>query len=132
MTRRQSEYVLTKAVAQALSLHLDRRGIPWTHFPAGESRTARTGAKLKRMGLQAGWPDFQIIGRGGHALFIELKVGSGTLSKAQRRVHHELTQTGALVSVCSSVEAVLMVLESEGLMDMPLLPAVRWTGRAAA
>ncbi len=29
----------------------------WSHFPAGEARDARTGAKLKRMGAKAGWPD---------------------------------------------------------------------------
>jgi hypothetical protein len=40
---------------------LARPGVLWSHFPSGESRDARTGAKLKHMGLQPGWPDFIII-----------------------------------------------------------------------
>ena len=41
--------------------------ILWSHFPAGENRTAATGALLKRMGLKQGWPDFVFVLRGGKA-----------------------------------------------------------------
>lgn len=50
--------------------HADWR---WTHFPAGEIRDEKTGAKLKRMGLKAGWPDFQIIAPSGLYHALELK-----------------------------------------------------------
>jgi hypothetical protein len=45
----------------------------YTHFPAGELRDAKTGAKLKRMGLKAGWPDFQIVSPKGLFHALELK-----------------------------------------------------------
>jgi len=34
----------------------------YTHIPNGELREDATAAKLKRMGVQPGWPDFAIIG----------------------------------------------------------------------
>ncbi|WP_371398544.1 VRR-NUC domain-containing protein [Algimonas porphyrae] len=130
--RQNPEYLLTKTVAGAFALHLDRRGIPWTHFPAGENRKLHVGSKLKRMGLKPGWPDFQIMMPGGRVLFIELKAGTGSLSKLQKQVHAELIAMGAPVSVCASLEAVLIVLKAEGLMDLPIKAPVQWTGRAAA
>lgn len=33
----------------------------WTHIPLGEERPDAAGARLKRMGTQAGWPDFIFI-----------------------------------------------------------------------
>lgn len=45
----------------------------YTHFPAGELRDDKTGAKLKRMGLKAGWPDFQIVSPQGLFHALELK-----------------------------------------------------------
>jgi hypothetical protein len=57
--------------------------LPWTHFPAGEKRDARTGGKLKAMGLAPGWSDFLFILPNGQAAFLELKRPSGGLSTAQ-------------------------------------------------
>ncbi len=37
------------------------RGWRWTHFPAGEKRSLVTGSRLKRMGVQKGWPDFILL-----------------------------------------------------------------------
>lgn len=36
-------------------------GWRWTHLPFGEHRNAITGARLKRMGTQVGWPDFILL-----------------------------------------------------------------------
>jgi hypothetical protein len=121
--RSSPEYVLTVAVAQAFRAHLDIRGIKWTHFPAGEKRTAITGAKLKRMGMQPGWPDFQIIGIAGQYIGIELKAGKGGLNENQKALHPELRDWGAKVYECRSVTEVLTVLEEEGLMDFPVTSA---------
>lgn len=121
--RASPEYVLTVAVAKALRAHLDIRGVKWTHFPAGEKRTGATGAKLKRMGMQPGWPDFQIIGHGGQYIGIELKAGKGGLNPNQKALHPELKRCGAKVHECRSISEVLDVLEGEGLMDLPVTPA---------
>lgn len=36
-------------------------GWRWTHFPAGEYRHPATAARLRRMGVQVGWADFQLL-----------------------------------------------------------------------
>ncbi len=45
----------------------------WTHFPAGEKRDPATAGRLKRMGVQPGWPDFQLAHIDGAMAFLELK-----------------------------------------------------------
>lgn len=54
----------------------------WTHFPAGEARpheiikgkrVSITGARLKRMGLNTSFPDFQFFHQAGRCCFLELK-----------------------------------------------------------
>lgn len=60
--------------------HADWR---YTTFPAGELRDDKTGAKLKRMGLTAGWPDFQLVAPSGLFHALELKRQGGTLSDDQ-------------------------------------------------
>lgn len=47
-------------------------------------RSAIDGAKLKKMGLQAGRPDIEIIGPGGSVACIEIKTPKGRLSPAQK------------------------------------------------
>ena len=44
-------------------------GVEWTHFPAGELRTAATAGKLARMGTRRGWADFQIFHADGRVSF---------------------------------------------------------------
>ena len=44
----------------------------WTHIPSGEYRDKLTAARLQRMGVQRGWPDFIFVGP--HCVFfLELK-----------------------------------------------------------
>lgn len=57
---RPREVTLHFAVADVLRRHC-LTSWRWSHFPAGEARDVRTGAKLKRMGLAKGWPDFILI-----------------------------------------------------------------------
>jgi hypothetical protein len=60
----------------------------WTHFPAGERRDDVTGARLKRMGLMPGWPDFILIPPATPTIcqrphFLELKRPGGKLTEHQ-------------------------------------------------
>lgn len=76
------ESTLQKTVAEVLRDHL----LPtWqgTHFPAGEHRNARTGARLKSFGLRPGWPDFILISPGGMFHALELKRPGGKLTVDQ-------------------------------------------------
>ncbi len=45
----------------------------YTHLPMGEYRTPVTAARLKRMGVTPGWPDFQFFCDDGRVCFLELK-----------------------------------------------------------
>lgn len=84
--------------------------LPWTHFPAGEKRDARTGAKLKAMGLAAGWPDFLFVLPNGLLATIELKKPGGRTSEAQDDFAEKAQACGCGVAVCYSVEDVQAVL----------------------
>lgn len=72
--------------------------LPWTHFPAGETRGdhvkrkrpdgstylfSPSGARLKRMGLKLGWLEFQFILPNGQFATAEVKRPEGSLSQAQ-------------------------------------------------
>lgn len=65
-------------------------------------------------GLTAGLPDLVLLAsRGGHgAMFIELKVGKGRLSKAQREMQERLRGAGyRCVTVWDSVDEVFQLIE---------------------
>jgi hypothetical protein len=59
----------------------------WTHIPLGEERPDAAGARLKRMGTQAGWPDFIFVPPKGsenpRPHFLELKRRGGKLTEHQ-------------------------------------------------
>ena len=82
--RGQEEFRLSCVVADHLARALPTRAV-WTHFPAGEHRNEITGARLKRMGLAKGWPDYLIL-VDGRLLAIELKAPGGSVSKEQRAI----------------------------------------------
>jgi hypothetical protein len=98
------EFALHCSVADLLRRWI-MPGWKWTHFPAGEERPARinrqgervsgAGARLKRMGLSSGWPDFQFFHLSGTVCFLELKRrGSGTLSDEQEDIAAHLIRAG--------------------------------------
>jgi hypothetical protein len=55
----------------------------WWHTPNGERRDVQTGARLKRMGVKPGVPDFLLISPYGSVRFLELKRIGETLSETQ-------------------------------------------------
>lgn len=96
------EFAFTVAVADLLRWQA-APGWRWSHFPSGENRDHKinpktgqrwspTGARLKRMGVQSGWPDFILLGplhddyaRPLGPFFLELKrQGRGKLSDEQK------------------------------------------------
>ena len=114
--RRNGEYQLTCAVAQYLDAVLDPASARYSHIPNGERRDARTGAKLKKMGVKPGWADFAIVyGYGPLAadppatIFIELKNGSG-LSQSQKDFAAWCQAVGQPYHICKSIDDVKAVL----------------------
>lgn len=100
--RNQDEFRLACVVSDYLERTLPTRAI-WTHFPAGENRNEKTGARLKRMGLKRGWPDYLIL-FDKLLIGIELKAGKGKVSDAQADVADSFTANGAAWSVVRSTE----------------------------
>jgi hypothetical protein len=95
------EAAITMQIASGLRAHMPT-AIRWTHFPAGEARDERTGAKLKAMGLNRGWPDF--IGFMPDAKFwaIEVKADKGRLTLEQGDMRDAIRACGGLFGVARS------------------------------
>jgi hypothetical protein len=68
-------------------------GWKFTHIPLGEKRDAATAGRLKRMGVQAGWPDFIFVGPG-RVFFIELKRRGASRSDVQANIALHLMRCG--------------------------------------
>jgi hypothetical protein len=82
------------------------------HVPNGGNRTARSGARLKRMGAKAGVPDLCLpvmraapeaarVDRYG-ALWVEMKSGAGQLREQQVWWRDRLREIGHAHAVCRS------------------------------
>jgi hypothetical protein len=99
---------------------LKRWGSPswrWTHLPMGENRDPITGARLKRMGVMPGWPDFIFAGRDSRMFFLELKrKGSGRVSDDQADVIAHLAVCGFAVLVTDSFDDAVATLKSLGIL----------------
>jgi hypothetical protein len=116
----QHEFRLACVVADHLALAIPKR-IPWSHFPAGENRSAITGARLKRMGTQKGWEDYLILADG-TPVAIELKAPKGRTSPEQNDFADAWTANGGTYVVCRSLLEVEAALDRAGV---PLLARVR-------
>lgn len=111
----RSEALLHQDVADFLRLALREPKTVWTTFPAGGGGKVR-GAKLKRAGLRAGWPDIQVIshasGTGALVRFlgIELKAPrkprKGDVSDAQEETLEAIFKAGGSYAICRSVAEV--------------------------
>jgi hypothetical protein len=82
----------------------------FTAFPAGGGGRIR-GARLKAMGLKAGFPDIAIFAPMGWnpyptVAWLELKAKSGSLSQAQKDVHAQLKALGHQVATVKTLEQV--------------------------
>ncbi len=95
----------------------------WTHLPMGELRDAVTGARLKRMGVQPGWPDLILIPPAGPKFwqrphFLELKRRGGKLTEHQAGFALWCKLNGCPHEVCDTYDAAVKILKQWGaLMD---------------
>jgi hypothetical protein len=113
--RSQAEFRLSCVVADHLARALPPRAA-WSHFPAGEARSEITGARLKRMGLARGWPDYLIV-LDGKLLGIELKAPGGKVGDVQREVGDKFVANGFAWTIARSLADVESFLIAN---DVPL------------
>ncbi len=111
---RQQEQEDHKAVVNHLRVRA-YDDVLWWHTPNGERRDARTGAKLKAMGVRPGIPDIFFY-RQAELLFVEQKVLGGRLSKAQKAMTGLLSELGATGIVSNSLNETLAFCEEQGLI----------------
>ncbi len=96
---------------------LTRLGDPkwrWTHFPAGEARDVRTGARLKRMGLKPGWPDIILVAPSGRFHGLELKREGEDLTDAQSAFRLWAIAEGVRTAVVCSFDEAFATLSGWG------------------
>jgi len=107
--------------SQAFLVDIVRRWInpawKFTHIASGEKRDEVTAARLKRLGLVAGWPDLQFAGPGRQMVFLELKRrGSGRLSDAQETMRKHLVACGFEYLCTDSVDTAIAWLKHLGIL----------------
>jgi len=112
---RPKEYRLQTDVADVLKDH----ALPtwrWSHFPAGERRDVITGARLKRMGLQRGWPDFVLVSPHGAFHGLELKRLGEDPTDEQLDFQLWCIRHGVAHSVADSFDLALAALDAWGCL----------------
>ncbi|MBO0715729.1 MAG: VRR-NUC domain-containing protein [Rhizobiales bacterium] len=107
------EFKLHCMVADVLRRWLTE-GWVYTHVPNGELRSKSTGARLKRMGLIPGWPDFILLSDDGHPHFLELKRKGMSLSENQYVFAEWACDRGLPYAVCDNFDAALGQLKTWG------------------
>jgi hypothetical protein len=110
------------------------------HHPAnGEKRSPRAGARLKRMGVEAGTPDLCLTLPDGRSAFMEFKGPKGRLSPPQIAFRDKALRLGRPWACVDNPEAAMTTLaewgallpvawssqQSRGQRHEPLVPLVR-------
>lgn len=87
------------------------------HTPNGEHRDAITGAKLKRMGVLPGVPDWILVAPGGFLHFLELKRIGATLSLVQRDFANWAFANGIPYKIAHTRGEVIMIAQKWDALD---------------
>ena len=89
----------------------------FTHFPAGEQRDPRVGAKLQRMGLAKGWPDLILLApNGGGPRFMELKRAGMGMTPEQALFRSWCEDNGYPIAVSYDLRHAVEVLNGWGAL----------------
>lgn len=84
----------------------------YRNVPRAGAWAAFQGAKNRKSGVKAGWPDLTLHWRDGTTTWIELKSSTGKLNKAQKTLFPTLEAFGD-VYICKSLEQVIEAVEEE-------------------
>ena len=109
------EFALHAMVADVLDRWLSPGWI-FTHIPSGELRDKVTAAKLKRMGVKAGWPDLLLLGPDGRPHCLELKRRGRCLSDTQVLFATWCDQHGVPFDCCDNFDDALARLKAWGAL----------------
>ena len=104
-------------IQTAIFQHIAVRGAPGAvafHI-FSNPRSARDGARLKRLGLKAGMADVGIIHKG-RFMLLEVKASGGRLSAVQIETARECMDAGAVYVCAYGLDHCLAVLEAWGVL----------------
>lgn len=105
----QAEFRLSCVIHDTLRLR-GKEGLHFFAVPNGEARSAKTGARLKRMGVRAGEPDYVLLWQG-RAIGLELKAEGGRQSPEQRQIEQEWLLAGGLYRCVKGYEQAMEFLD---------------------
>ena len=88
----------------------------YTHIPLGEYRRPITAARLKRMGVTAGWPDFVFFHFRGKVCFLELKREGSRATQAQEELALFLMRAGCGYLLTDNFDDALCWLRDTGIV----------------
>lgn len=109
-------------VREIRELRLLSSGWSFTHFPAGGERTAKSGAIMKAMGLERGWPDLIFLRPPTPELSVglphglELKRLGETTSDDQDRIAARFQSFGWPYAVADNIGTAVDVLRDWGAL----------------
>jgi hypothetical protein len=92
----------------------------FTHIASGEYRTPVTAAKLKRMGVVAGFPDFLLLAPTGIAHFLELKRGRAPLTEEQQDFADWCAAHGVPFAIARNFDEALRCLKAWGAVRVSM------------
>lgn len=100
------------AVTEAIVEYCNLRGIPIAHVPNEGKRSLQYGVRLKKMGMQKGFPDLIIpLPKGKyHGLYIEVKVGNNTTTADQKKWLTILHGNGYAATACWGIDEGMAVV----------------------
>jgi hypothetical protein len=91
-------------------------GWEWTHLPFGEYRPPTTAGRLKRMGVNGGWPDYVFVSPQAVCHWVEVKRDGDTRSDDQLRLGDLFTRNDVPYLASSNVGLILRTLQSWGAL----------------
>lgn len=112
MRHRENINLTEDAVTEAIVDYCNLRGIPIAHVPNEGKRSLQYGARLKKMGMQKGFPDLIIpLPKGKyHGLYIEVKVNNNTTTVDQKNWLTILHGNGYAATACWGIDDSLAVV----------------------
>jgi hypothetical protein len=106
-----------------------REGVEFYHCANGELRDARTGAKLKAMGLKPGVADLEFVWGElvsvvaeprpmifPRVLYLELKARGGKQTEAQKQFETSVTAKGCFYELADNIDEAVCILQKHRIL----------------
>lgn len=101
------------AEQEAVVTYCELLGVPYVHIPNEGKRSWQYGARMKRLGMQKGFPDlfFPTARRNAHGLFIEMKANGRKPTIDQVVWLTRLKEEGYKTFVCNGFDEAKRVID---------------------